>query len=214
MSDSDKDAELYRPLNDEEHLTIRAELREMKREAGDRILTDGKEGQKLFAQHHHAVRLAALNTAADHGKAFVRYAVLLNGGALIALIALIGTLHGKADGTLPRAVVALTAKLQLGMHFFVGGLVCAAMIAGIAFFQWFAYAQTYFNEGQTANAVSANNLFGGEDKTKTLAEFDRMDRASVWLVYASMALGAASIACFGAGALKVAKAFSFYGLMR
>lgn len=214
MSDVDRSGELYRPLTEEERLTIRAELREQKRESDKRTLTEGKEGQKLFAQHHHAVRLAALNTAADHGKAFVRYAVLLNGGALIALIALIGTIHSKADSALPRAVLALTAKLQLGLHFFVAGLMCAAIIAGIAFFQWFAYAQTFFHEGHTANAVSANNLFGGEDQTKALAAFERMDRVSEWLVYVSIAFGAASITCFGAGALKVAKAFSFYSLVR
>lgn len=214
MPDDEKHAELYRPLNDGEQLTIRAELRQRQSQLDDRRIADAKEGQKLFSQHHHAVRLAALNTAADHGKAFVRYVILLHGGALVALIALIGALHGKSESSLPRAVAALTDKLQLGMYFFVVGLVCAAMMAGIAFFQWIAFAGTYFGEGHTSNAVAGHDHFSGLDRTKALADFNRMDRASVWLVYLCATLGSLSIFCFGAGAIKVAKAFAFYGLMR
>lgn len=215
MADEEQKTDpLLQPLTPEERLAIRSQLREhnWKVEAAD--YANGKEGQKLFAQHHHAVRLAALNTAADHGKAYVRTMVLLNGGAIVALLALIGGLYAKTDTLSPRVVSAFAAKLQLGMSFFVWGLVCAALIAGIAFFQWFAFANTYFSEAQTANAISHNNHFGGQDKEKALAEFDKLDWWSEKLVWACTALGAASIVLFSAGAIKISKAFAFFGLLR
>lgn len=215
MADEEQKTDrLLQPLTREERLAIRSQLRERnwKVEAAD--YANGKEGQKLFAQHHHAVRLAALNTAADHGKAFVKTMVLLNGGAIVALLALIGGLYAKTDAFSPRVVAAFTGKLQLGVSFFLWGLVCAASIAGIAFFQWFAFAETYFNEAQTANAVSHNDHFGGQDKKKVLAQFDRSDWWSEKLVWVCTALGAASIVLFSAGAIKISKAFAFFGLLR
>lgn len=208
------DDPFFTPLNEEERLVIRKELRERKWADADRGLAASKEGQKLFAQHHHAVRLSAFNVAADHGKAFVRYAFTLNGGAMIALIALIGALYGKTDTTNLRSVAIFAAKLQIGLHFFIGGLICATIIAGAAYLQWQVYAHTHFGEGQTANSYSNNNFFIPGEEEKELAKFDRYDRLSALLAYACIALGAASIFLFAAGCLKVAKAFAFLSLLR
>lgn len=210
MADDKLPDVLQVPRSEEEHLTIRAEQRELKRIAYDY----GKDGQKLFAQHHHAVRLGALNIAADHGKAFIRNAVVLNGGAMVALLTLLGGLYSKTD-TVPRAFLStFTAKLQLGMNFFLCGLICSAALAGIAYLQWFAFNATYFHEGQTSNNVSHNNLFGPEDPDKVNRAFARWDVLSIGLVVLSVALGVASLGCFGAGALKTAKAFAFFGQLR
>lgn len=215
MTGNDQNSDpLYAPLTEEERLVIRKELRERQWAMRDRDLVNGKEGQKLFAQHHHAVRLAALTVAADHGKAFVRYAVTLNGGAMIALIALIGALYGKADAANFRAVAAFVSKLQIGLYFFIGGLVFAAIIAASAFIQWHAYAQTHFGEGQTANGYSHNNLFGPDSEQEAIAQFERYDRISIGMAYVSIALGAASIFLFVAGCLKITKAFAFLSFLR
>lgn len=205
---------LYEPLTEEERLSIRKELRERKWAMRDRDLVTGKEGQKLFAQHHHAVRLAALTVAADHGKSFIRYAVTLNGGAMIALLALIGALYGRADATTLRSIASFAPKLQIGIYFFIGGLVCAAVTAAAAFIQWHAYAQTHFGEGQTANGYSHNNLFGPDNEKEAMAEFERYDRLSIGMAYVSIALGSASIFSFVAGCLKIMKAFAFLSLLR
>lgn len=205
---------LYRAQSEEEFFAIRAELREHDRNLQATEYSNGKEGQKLFAQHHHAMRLGALNVAADHGKAFIRNAVLLNGGAIVALLTLLGGLYSKTDA-IPRAFLhAFTAKLQLGMHFFLAGLICGAALAGIAYLQWFAFKETHFNEGQTSNGVSHNNLFGPEDPNKVIRAFARWDATSIGLAALSMLFGMASLACFGAGALKVAKAFAFLVVLR
>lgn len=214
MAHEDQPADpLFSPLNGEELLAIRAELRERKHAFAIKSLEDGKEGQKLFAQHHHANRLLALTVSADHGKAFVRFAVLLNGGAVIAILTLIGTLYGK-PGTPLHLVTAFSGKLQIGLYFFLSGLIAATLIAAAAFWQWFLYAQTFFHEGQTSNGVSFNNLFGPERPEDANAEFAKFDKSSVIAVWVCIALGAASIASFGAGAVKTASAFAFFSLLR
>jgi len=59
-----------------------------------------------------------------------------------------------------------------------------------------------------------NNLFGPEDPDTVNKAFERWDTASVALVALCTLVGIASLSCFGAGALKVAKAFAFVGLLR
>ncbi|MBN9456383.1 MAG: hypothetical protein J0I54_07130 [Bosea sp.] len=138
---------MYQAQSEEEFFAIRAELREQGRKLRATDYANGKEGQKLFAQHHHAMRLAALNVAADHGKAFIRNAVLLNGGAIVALLTLLGGLYSKTDAIPRMFLPAFTAKLQLGMNFFLAGLIFAVALAGMAYLQWFAFKATHFNEG-------------------------------------------------------------------
>lgn len=214
MTHDDQPADpLYTPLDDAELLAMRAERRERGFKLSFKELENGKEGQKLFAQHHHANRLLALTVAADHGKAFVRFAVLLNGGAVIAILTLIGTLYGKS-GTQLHLVAAFSGKLQVGLYFFLTGLVTATLIAAAALWQWFFYAQTFFHEGQTANSVSFNKPFGPDQAAEINSVFDRYDRASLTAVWVCTALGAASMTSFVMGALKTAKAFAFFSLLR
>lgn len=215
MSDDlPKNDPLYVPLTEDERLTIRGELRDRKWQLDERRIADGKEGSKLFAQHHHAVRLHAIGVSAEFGKIFVRFALLLNGGAMIALLTLIGALHGRADQTKLAAVGPFTDKLQFGMQFFIAGLVLAALTAGLAFFAWRFVAATYFHEGHTSNSVSASNLFGGLDREEELKQFDKYDRYTDIAMWFSAILGTASLVCFTMGTLKVAKAFAFFSALR
>jgi len=214
MADSDQEADLYAPRSEEERIAIRAELREWRRARQEQKLAVGKEGQKLFSQHHHAARQNAINTSIEFGRIFVRFSFALNGGAMIALLTLIGALHGRADPTRLTATLKFTDKLQTGMQFFIAGLSLAALTAGIAFLAWRFVAGTYLHEGQTSNSVSGSDMFGGTDKEAVLADFQRFDRLTDWSMRVSTAVAAMSLICFIIGALKVAKAFVFFSILR
>lgn len=213
-NDEVKPDPLYQPISDEERVAIRAELRERNRKVEMLKVEHGKEGQKLFAQLHHAERQAALSNAADFQKTFVRFAFLLNGGGIIALLTLVGALGGKYDGQRMVLFVQFARKLMVGGEFFLAGLAAAAFAAGVALFAWQSSAATYLHAGHTSNIVSGLPVFGGLDEKEETTNFDRHDKFAPALMSLSALLSCVSLGLFIVGALKAAKAFAFFSLLR
>lgn len=215
MADDDqKPHPLYQPISEAELLTIRAELREQERERQNRQVEHGKEGQKLFAQLHNAERQAALANAADFQKTFVRFAFLLNGGAIIALLTLIGALGGKYEGQRMVLFVQFSRKLMVGVEFFLAGLAAAALAAGIALLAWQFSAATFLHAGHTSNMVSGLPAYGGLDAEKEDRNFDLSDRLAPVFMNLIAIVSCTSLALFVIGALKAARAFAFFSLLR
>jgi hypothetical protein len=73
---------------------------------------------------------------------------LLNGGAILALLTLIGSLFGKGDHTMVRVAISLTRALIPALYWFAGGLMLAALVAAIAFFNFGFSEQSYPSPGQ------------------------------------------------------------------
>lgn len=212
--DEEKPDPLYQPISDEERVAIRAELRERNRKVEMLKVEHGKEGQKLFAQFHHAERQAALSNAADFQKTFVRFAFLLNGGAVIALLTLIGALGGKYEGQRMVLFVKFARKLMVGGEFFLAGLAAAAIAAGVALLAWQFSAATYLHAGHTSNIVSGLPVFGGLDEKEETKNFDRSDKFAPAFMNVTALLSCVSLTLFVIGAYKAVKAFSFFSLLR
>lgn len=208
------DGSIDQPMSEDEALAIRAEIRARKWALQERSLANGKEGQKLFAQNHHAERQAAIANAADFQKMFVRFAFLLNGGAIIALLTLIGTLGGRSEKASMTAIAQFTGKLVLGVEFFLVGLAVAALSTGIAFLAWQFSASTYLHAGHTSNMVSGLPVFGGLDEKQEEQNFNVSDKLSPFFMYSSAILSLTSLAMFVLGSYKTLKAFKFFAILR
>ena len=205
---------LYQPVSEEERLVIREELRQWERETQKRKEDNAKDGQKLFAQHHQSERQAALANAAEFQKMFVRFSFLLNGGAIIALLALVGSLSGKSDASHIAQIAQFTRKLLLGVEFFLVGLAAAAASAGVALLAWQISASTFLHAGHTSNIVSGFPVFGGTDEREEAKNFDRIDKLAPVAMYFSALISCGSLGIFIVGAIKAAKAFSYFSLLR
>lgn len=214
MSEQHDANELYRPLTEEERLAIRAELRERNWSTQERNLAVGKEGQKLFAQHHHAERQATIANAADFQKVFIRFGFLLNGSAIIALLTLIGALGGKGEPGKMSAVALVTRKLLVGVEFFIAGLSAATLSAGIAMFAWQFSAGTFFHAGHTSNMVSGFNPMGGLDEKEEENKFAIYDRFLPWFMNGIALFALSSVLLFIIGAYKTKSAFTFFRFLQ
>lgn len=215
MTNSDIPADpLYQPMTEEERLAVRAELREWKRETQRRSEDRFIEGQKVFAQYHLGERQNALGIAADFQKIFVRFAFLLNGGAIVAILALVGTLAGKTEVAQMRFAAIFVRKLTIGLEFFVAGLTAAAIAAGIALVAWSTSAGTFLHAGHVSNLMSGLPYYGGVDKEKLDRDFDRYDGVAPWAMNATALMSISSVGIFISGAIKIAKAFSLFALTR
>lgn len=203
---------LYAPLTDGERLAIRKESREREQALGNRKLDDWRDSKKIYAEQTHAVRLFALGASVDHGKIFIRFMFLLNGGAIVALLTLIGAMFGKSDGSTLIVVIQFAYQIKYAFYFFIGGLVFTSATAAAAYINWSLVFRTYFNEGQTTAAIGSNDFFGGQDKNQVLKQFDQFDRWSDRSIWIAIGFGALSLLAFAIGSYLVASAFSVLGM--
>lgn len=209
---TDKPNPLYSPLNAEEHQVLRKEFREREYGQAERTNDDWRESKKIYAEQTHAVRIFALGSSVEHGKIFIRFMFLLNGGAMIALLALIGAIFGKSEGSTLSVVIHFAQQIKVAFYFFIAGLIFTSATAATAYMNWSFVFRTYFNEGQTTASIGANNLFGGQDKDKVLQEFDKFDRLADWTVWVAVGFGLLSLVSFFLGSIWVASAFSVLGM--
>lgn len=209
---TDKPNPLYSPLNDEEHQALRKEFREREYQRAERQTDDWRESKKIYAEQTHAVRIFALGSAVEHGKIFIRFMFLLNGGAMIALLALIGTIFGKSEGSTLSVVINFAQQIKLAFYFFIGGLIFASATAATAYINWSFVFRTYFNEGQTTAAMGSNNFFGGQDKAQAIKDFDFFDRWSDRTIWIAVCFGTFSLIAFFIGSIYVASSFSILGM--
>lgn len=182
------------------------------REIQDQTNDNWKESKKIYAEHTHALRLAALENSTDYGKIFVRFTFLLNGGAIIALLALIGSIFEKADKNTFMVVINFASALKESFYWYVGGLFCTAVTTGLGYCNWGFVFRTYFNEGQTSAGIGSGNLFGGQDMKKELAAFKKFDLLADVTMWLGIIFGISSLLAFVIGSVKVASAFAILGM--
>jgi hypothetical protein len=188
--------DLFRAVNDGERLKIREQLRGSLEE---RFALSSK----LYAEQTHELRVAATSNSVEYGKIFVRSAFLLNGAAILALLTFISSLFGKVD---PSAAIAVSFAKAVWPAFVchVFGLVAVTGIAAIAYINWLFVSHEFRDERSLFYFVRAEPTGGEAPPSRA-----RHVTSTFW---AAVILGAFSIACFIAGALLVAQAFTVLGV--
>lgn len=202
---------LYIPISHDELLQLRKEFRERNTAKFERQLDDWRESKKIYAEQTHAIRVLALNNSVEHGKIFIRFMFLLNGGAMVALLALIGAIFGKSDGSTLSVVITFAHQVKIAFYFYIAGLIFTAATAVTGYANWSFVFRTYFNEGQTTASISSNNLFPGQNQEEAMKEYAKFDRLSDATIWVAVAFGLLSILAFLFGSLKVASAFAVLG---
>lgn len=82
------------------------------------------------------------------GQAALKSAILINGGAAIALLAFIGSVFTTTEN---RDVISM---LALAMYCFVGGVLSGAVASGVVYLTQFAYARKKHLLGHILNGCS------------------------------------------------------------
>jgi hypothetical protein len=98
-----------------------------------------------------------LGALKDYGLAAIKTLTVLNGGALVALLAFVASLYGK-DATYAPMAKALTAGLIVPFIWFVIGLGLAAVIAGLGYLSFSLVASMYPEPADLSAWMRSNPL--------------------------------------------------------
>jgi len=82
------------------------------------------------------------------GQAAIKSAILINGGAAVALLAFTGHVFTTSQDS------EVTAKLACAMAYFVGGIVSGAVASGVVYLTQFMYAYDKRAFGHILNGIS------------------------------------------------------------
>lgn len=213
MTDEEKTKlkdEVFTPRDADEDLDIRKQWREVIKRQDERKLTEWHASAVVFAGQIHELRKSALLSSVEYGKIFVRFAFLLNGGAMIALLAFIGALYGRAD--IANVAISFSAKMPWAFGVYAAGLLMAAMSAAAGYINFQYVYSTHFDEGHLLRFLQAGNSFAGLNQDEELAKFDSMDRKASFTAKLGILFGALSLAAFIGATLIVARAFGVLGV--
>ena len=82
------------------------------------------------------------------GQASLKSAILINGGAAVALLAFTGHVFTTSQDS------EVTAKLACAMAYFVGGVISGAVASGLVYVSQFVYARKKLCLGHILNGIS------------------------------------------------------------
>jgi hypothetical protein len=186
--------ESYKPKSEEEELKIReqirSELADLHKLAIDKYVSLASEE-----------RTRALSYSKEYGQIVVKTVFLLNGGAIIALLTFISSMYGKSDLNILVAI-SLGKKLVPAFYLFAIGLVSAALVAAIGFFNWGWAALSHPDPAEVYNFVHHTPI---EDRPEIHVKVGRSYQAAV-------GFAVVSLSCFIIGAFLVTSAFTVLGI--
>lgn len=159
--------------------------------------------QKLFSEQTHANRMFAMNSSVEYGKIFIRFMFLLNGGAIVALLTLVGAFAGKNVIPLAPQYAIFAFDVIVAVYWYIGGLIATSITAAVSYINWAMVLGTYLNEGHTSMIVEGKDMFGGQSETDELAKFAKFDLWNDRTFWLAIAAGLISLSCFVAGSLKI-----------
>lgn len=152
---------------------------------------------RTFVEQAHAERMFVLSGIKEYGLSTIRQLTLLNGGALVALIAFLASLYGKDPSNLALAK-NLTAGLIEPLLCFGIGLSAATLTAAVG------YLHFYAAESAHPQPADLSSWMTGTELPSNPARIRWGIPGSAWLV---IFLAVASLGAFGFGIHLVVKAF-------
>lgn len=166
---------------------------------------------KVGIEGHQDERKIAIAAVKDYGTEALKATFLLNGGAIIALLALMGALHGKDTAGAMMLTKALGKGLAPAFQFFIFGVAGAALTLGIGYLNWTAVASSYWEPGHRATWSATGETRSDQDKRR-LGPWRRwfVDRREIIIEasrFIAVILFLGSLFCFLRGAWIVARAY-------
>lgn len=150
-----------------------------------------------------AERAQAYELAQNYGRDVVRALILLNGGAIVALLTFVGALFSKADPKLSRAAAAMLHEMDIPLTLFGTGLVSAVLAPAVGYLNMTILQSMMLNSFELSHFIQTGF-------------FDaRADRLRRWLPItglAALAFGVFSILLFALGVWKISGALETFWL--
>lgn len=153
---------------------------------------------KVATEGEHDERKIAIEAFNSYGSTALKGVFLLNGGAIIALLALMGALAGK-DTIKPLLDVRMLIKALIpSLQAFSLGVGLAAFASGLGYLNWSARVMQHWEPWHWADYIRNGKT---PIERKWVGPTIEVFRATAILAYFI------SLGCFGRGAWMVANAF-------
>ena len=154
------------------------------------------EGRKEYAKQIGELDRLAQSAFKDIGAGTVRYLFLLNGGAMIALLAFVSSIITKGGQS-----VFTTAEMVPAFAFFVGGLAFAVATSFLTYLNFRYLSESYAHPGALANWITSA---AGKNEYPT---GETRDRHFWWTTILGIGTGWGSALCFVTGCATVGFVF-------
>jgi hypothetical protein len=188
-----RDAWLFEPEGEEDRADVRRTLRN---EVISRQLIAYEKFSDQLGNSFHQSR----EYSKEYGQTFIKTVFLLNGGAIIALLTFIGSMYTK-DALNIMVAISLGRSLVPAFLCFAGGLVCAALVAAIAYFNWNYVASSH------PGPMALYEFLHGKPLRQQIAS-----KAILWTYRVAIVVALLSLGFFGLGAYLVTTAFTVLGI--
>lgn len=175
------------------------ELKKMKEQERDNL----HKSRQSYVDAINERRTKSLQYSKDYGEAFIKNIVLLNGGSIIAVLTLVGSLYGKGDHTLTLIAISLVKCLVPALYCFGVGL-CSAAIAAAC-----GYLNFGFIAGVHTSPENLHNFAIGLPITEQNKPSQKWITLTAW---GGVICAFISLSCFVAGAIQVARSFVVLGV--
>lgn len=153
---------------------------------------------EMWGKAEHAERVQATEYLKDFARDTIRILFLLNGGAAAALLALIGSLFAKGDGSIAALAISV---LSPAFVWFAGGLVATAVMSGLGYANFAASEHLGLSPAQVFDLVAASKI----PMDPLIPRLERLRSATAWV---GAIVGAVAATCFAVGCITVAGAFT------
>ncbi|MGU3421359.1 hypothetical protein [Methylobacterium sp. D54C] len=184
------------PLDEAEKLKMREQFRDFESE---KFLL----AMKVYADQSYGYSLNAYENVKQYGLQSVKHLTLLNGGAIIALLSLVGALISKSDQKSIMVAISFLHSLAPALFCFAGGLVASGLLAALIWRNWLAIANTYQSPKHLSDLISKGECDVLPDTARKVATITH------FLIYL---FGWSSLVLFLLGAWIVCRAFEVLGL--
>ncbi len=178
----------------EDSLEILLQIREHQQQLKLQEMEFRKEAAAEYARMALAHQLQSQQFMKDYGQMAIRSLFLLNGGALVSLITLMGSISSYTF-KFPKELVP--TSLMAGFPWFLFGLFFAVVMMFMAYLNYGEIARSKSNLGALANAII---------KLKDVWPHNSTDGGGfriLWTYRGAIVAGLASLLCFFAGCLKI-----------
>jgi len=154
--------------------------------------------EKYIAQHAEG-RWKSHEFARDFGMNVIKTLLLLNAGAILAVLTFAGNLYAK-DGFKIEIAIAFGRSIEPSIYFFISGIVLSVLTSFMGYLNWTSVGSGYLGPAELFEWVKGTEMKprGGRLVQPTMI--------------AAVILGLLSLGCFLTGAIKVVLAFHVLGV--
>jgi hypothetical protein len=154
-----------------------------------------------FVKGSTAFRHKAAEFSVDYAKFFINANLIINAGAILALLTFLGSIFSRGSITTIILASYISGSLQTAFIYFATGLILIVVCAAISYLNWILVASSWMMEGELMIWQSG---LPADPKSQPR---DLDPYITLTLVLAIL-LGVGSTICFAAGCYSVLMAFS------